>query len=102
MDQISVSLQITGVRWDPPPASRYSFRNLPMANCGPMINQISTNVRFLLWQKEINHADWQAWLATRATLPSDVCGGLVRGTLPDAEISGAQLRLLAEALGIDE
>jgi hypothetical protein len=94
--------QIVHARWDPPLPTRYSFLNLPMANHGPMINQISNNVRFLLWHQKIDHAQWEAWLAIRTTLPGDVCAGLVRGTLPDAEISSAQLRLLAETLGIEE
>jgi transcriptional regulator with XRE-family HTH domain len=67
-----------------------------------MTRQVSINVRFLLWSRKIARTEWEAWLTTRAAIPHDTSKRLVRGTLPDAEITVPQVRAIAEALGLDE
>ena len=66
------------------------------------MTSLSINVRFLLWSRKIARKEWEAWLVNRTKFPRDTCKRLIRGTLQDVEISGPQLRALADALGVNK
>lgn len=66
-----------------------------------MFGQVSINVRYLLWSRKIPRQGWEAWLASRSSVPGETCKRLVRGTLPDADLPDSHLRALANSLGLD-
>jgi transcriptional regulator with XRE-family HTH domain len=64
-------------------------------------HQISLNVRFFLWRREIPRPEWTLWLSQRTSLTREVIWRLVTGELEDAKLTDTQLGDLASALNVD-
>ena len=67
-----------------------------------MAHQVSLNVRFLLWRRDVPRAEWTLWLSQRTSLAREIIWRLVSGELEDAKLTEAQLRELAAALSLDD
>lgn len=66
-----------------------------------MDQQISTNVRYLLWRQSVPRERWELWIAGRTSLSRHAVGGLIRGETDDATVTTDELRELAGALDLD-
>jgi transcriptional regulator with XRE-family HTH domain len=67
-----------------------------------MAHQVSLNVRFFLWRREVPRPEWTLWLSQRTSLGREVIWRLVSGELEDAKLTDTQLGELAAALGLDD
>jgi transcriptional regulator with XRE-family HTH domain len=67
-----------------------------------MARQISLNVRFFLWRREVPRPEWTLWLSQRTSLAREVIWRLVSGDLEDAKLTEAQLGELAAALSLND
>jgi transcriptional regulator with XRE-family HTH domain len=67
-----------------------------------MSHQVSLNVRFFLWRREVPRPEWTLWLSQRTSLAREVIWRLVSGELEDSKLNDAQLGELAGALSLDD
>ncbi len=65
-----------------------------------MANNISQNVRFLLWRKKLQPDEWSIWLSQRTGIPIATLAGLFRGDIADDRVSD-YVAPLAQALECD-
>ena len=63
--------------------------------------QVSVNVRFLLWKRDIPRQKWAVWLGSRCSWDQRALQALMSGKLADAHINEDALLSLTEPLGID-
>lgn len=69
---------------------------------GSMAHQVSLNVRFFLWRREVPREEWTLWLSQRTSLAREVIWRLISGELEDAKLNDSQLGELAASLSIDD
>src|SRR5687768_1995651 len=67
-----------------------------------MSSQVSLNVRFLLWRKEIPRPEWTVWLSQRTALPREVIWSVISGDVDDSKLTEAELGELARGLGLED
>lgn len=67
-----------------------------------MTNQISLNVRFLLWKKGVPSSEWVAWLETRSDLGLYPVRAVVAGTRTDDQVTGHELRELSRVFELGD
>src|SRR5262245_23921549 len=67
-----------------------------------MSHQVSRNVRFFLWKREVPRDEWTLWLSQRTSLSREILWRLVSGQVEDAKVTDNQLAELAAALGLDD
>ena len=70
--------------------------------CREMAQQISQNLRFLLFRKAIPRENWLKWVQKNTSIPAGRLNALVSKRLDDSEIGEAELQQLAKALGLPE
>jgi transcriptional regulator with XRE-family HTH domain len=66
-----------------------------------MSSQVSQNVRYLLWRKQVPREEWRSWLVNHTSLDQTAAGNLVGGALADDRITPDQLRDLARAFELE-
>lgn len=66
-----------------------------------MAHQVSRNVRFLLWLRELPPAQWPTWLSGRTSLKDATIEGLVEGDIEDSDVLKDEVDELARAFELD-
>ena len=69
--------------------------SLSVSPSDPVSEQVSTNVRYLLWRRGIPRDQWEPWLSTRTMLGRAFSRDLVAGHILDGQITPDELRELA-------
>jgi transcriptional regulator with XRE-family HTH domain len=67
-----------------------------------MTNRISRNVRYLLWRKGVNRAQWETWLTSHTSMDVVTVRSLVAGTLNDGQMPARDVRKLAHAFELGD
>jgi transcriptional regulator with XRE-family HTH domain len=63
--------------------------------------RISTNVRFLLWRRDLPRSNWEGWLASRCSIGVADLRGILQGRVKDDVIGETRCADLAHALDLD-
>lgn len=80
----------------------YGFLSLHFVDFIAMANQVSRNVRFMLWSKQVPRINWINWLTNQTTLSLSTCRDLVSDRIVDSALTSAQLTDLSRALDLSE
>jgi transcriptional regulator with XRE-family HTH domain len=62
--------------------------------------QVSRNVRFMLWLRELPRIDWIKWVSDRTGLSLATCRELLMDTTADDALKPAELRALSRAFDL--
>jgi len=67
-----------------------------------MAQQVSQNLRFLLFRKAIPREEWLEWLQQHTSIPAGRLNALVSKRLDDSGVGEPELQQLAKTLGLPE